>query len=130
MEAARRRLLSVADRERARAAQELRTGVIAALDRAAAELAGRVRGDETGLAALLDDAASELQLAGDDVRSIAVGVPPSALGGGRLRAAVESLAAASPQEEQWTYAMPRALREAGRDSVEFAVRVSPAGGPS
>jgi signal transduction histidine kinase len=96
LEAARRRLLSVTDGERARAAQTLRNGVIAALDRAASVLARRDDGGEPRLAALVDDAASELQLAADDVRSIVAGVPQSALGGGRLRAAVESLAAASP----------------------------------
>jgi hypothetical protein len=42
------------------------------------------------------NAAGELQLAGDDVRSIVTGVPPSTLGGGRLRAAVESLAGRRP----------------------------------
>jgi signal transduction histidine kinase len=96
LQAARRRLLAVTDRERDRAAQALRTGVVAALDRAAAELGRRDGGGEPRLAALLDDAASELRFAVADVRRIVAGVPPSALGGGRLRAAVESLAAASP----------------------------------
>ncbi|MGN9907757.1 sensor histidine kinase [Phytohabitans sp. LJ34] len=97
LEAARRRLLAVTDRERDRAAQALRTGVIAALDKAAAELARR---DSSGtgpqLAALLDEAATELGLAAADVRRIVGGAPPLALGEGRLRAAVEALAAASP----------------------------------
>jgi signal transduction histidine kinase len=92
LEAARRRLLAVTDRERDRAAQALRTGVIAALDRAAAELARR---DSDGLASLRD-AAIELDQAAADVQRIVVGAPPSALGDGRLLAAVESLAATSP----------------------------------
>jgi signal transduction histidine kinase len=96
LEAARRRLLTVTDRERARAAQALRTGVIAALDLAAAELARLDGGGELRLPAALDDSAvGGLQRAADDVRRIVAGFPPSALGGGRLRAAVESLAAAS-----------------------------------
>jgi signal transduction histidine kinase len=96
LEAARRRLLAVTDRERDRAARALRTGVIAALDRAATELDRRDGELEPRLAARLQEAATELGLAAADVRRIVDGAPPSALGGGRLRAAVESLAAASP----------------------------------
>jgi signal transduction histidine kinase len=96
LEATRRRLLAATDHERGRAAQALRTGVITALERAGAELAGRADGREPRLAAELAAAAGELRITADDVRRIVDGVPPSALGGGRLRAAVESLAAASP----------------------------------
>ncbi|GAB3828746.1 sensor histidine kinase [Dactylosporangium cerinum] len=101
LHASRQRLLAVTDRERDRAAGALRTQVIAALDRAAEALAARDRihvpGPDAGdLGTLLDEVVAGIGVAAADVRRIVGGAPPSALGDGRLRAAVESLAAASP----------------------------------
>jgi signal transduction histidine kinase len=94
--ASRQRLLAAADRERDRAAGALRTEVIAVLDRAAAALAQREPTAEPDLDALLDAAAAGIGIAAADMRRIVGGAPPSALGEGRLRDAVTSLAAASP----------------------------------
>jgi signal transduction histidine kinase len=93
--ASRQRLLAATDRERDRAAGALRTDVIAVLDRAAVVLARRDPGAESDLDALLDAAAAGINVATADVRRIVGGAPPSVLGEGRLREAVESLAAAS-----------------------------------
>jgi signal transduction histidine kinase len=94
LHASRLRLLTATDRERDRAAAALRIDVIAALDRAAAALDGGAAA--VASRALLDEAVAGIAVAAADVRRIVVGAPPSALGSGRLRAALDTLAMAAP----------------------------------
>jgi signal transduction histidine kinase len=96
LEAARARVVAAADRQREEVAEELGQKVAALLGDAQAELAEvRVRaGTETAL----DIVESELATAIAEISDLVAGIPPATLGEGKLRDALQILAARSPAE--------------------------------
>jgi signal transduction histidine kinase len=96
VQAVRERLLAAADRERDRVAAELRHGAGAHLRDALAEFRSPHPADESETSRLIDFAGIEVAAAAEEVERIVAGVPPTALGSGRLRVAIAALAARSP----------------------------------
>jgi signal transduction histidine kinase len=97
LEAARARMVAAADRQRARAAAELREDVQAALGIAQSELrAVRAAVRDPEAAAAVDVVVQELAAATGEIADLVAGIPPADLGGGRLRRALQALAEASP----------------------------------
>jgi signal transduction histidine kinase len=97
LEASRARLVAAADRQRARAAAELRQDVEAPLRVAQSELRAMrpgVRDPEA--AAAVDVVVQELAMATGELADLVAGIPPANLGGGRLGRALHALAEASP----------------------------------
>jgi signal transduction histidine kinase len=97
LEASRARLVAAADRQRARAAAELRQDVEAPLRVAQSELVAMrpgVRDPEA--AAAVDVVVQELAAATGELADLVAGIPPADLGGGRLGRALHALAEASP----------------------------------
>ena len=97
LEASRARLVAAADRQRSRAAGQLRQEVEAPLRVAQSELRATwaaVR--DTEAAAAIDVVVQELAAATGELADLVAGVPPADLGGGRLGRALQALAAASP----------------------------------
>jgi signal transduction histidine kinase len=97
LEAARARLVAAADRQRARAAAELRHDVEAPLRVAQSELvAMRAAVRDPEAAAAVDVVVQELAAATGELADLVAGIPPADLGGGRLGRALHDLAEASP----------------------------------
>ncbi len=95
-EAARARLLAAVDRQRAGIAARLRTDVVAPIEAARALVPSRPGAPEVPADDPLQVARQELELAGSSILDIVEGVPPAALGGGRIRAALRDLARRAP----------------------------------
>jgi signal transduction histidine kinase len=97
LEAARARMVAAADRQRARAAAELREEVQASLRIAESELdALRAAVGDPEAAAAIDVVVQELAAATGEIADLVAGIPPADLGGGRLGRAIQALAEASP----------------------------------
>jgi signal transduction histidine kinase len=97
LEASRARLVAAADRQRARAAAELRQDVEAPLRVAQSELvATRAAVHDPEAAAAVDVVVQELAAATGELADLVAGIPPADLGGGRLGRALRALAEASP----------------------------------
>jgi signal transduction histidine kinase len=97
LEASRARLVAAADRQRARAAAELRQDVQAALRAAQSELrATRAAVRDPEAAAAIDVVVQELGAATGEIADLVAGIPPADLGGGRLRRALYALEGTSP----------------------------------
>jgi signal transduction histidine kinase len=97
LEDSRARIVAAADRQRERAAAELRTAVDAPLRIARSELhAVRPSIRDPEAAASLDVVIQELEAATREIDDLVAGIPPADLGGGRLRQALDVLAGASP----------------------------------
>jgi signal transduction histidine kinase len=97
LEAARVRMVAAADRQRARAAAELREDVQGALRAAQSELrATRAAIRDPEGAAAIDVVVQELTAAAGEIADLVVGIPPADLGGGRLRRVLHALADVSP----------------------------------
>ncbi|MFF4249845.1 sensor histidine kinase [Streptomyces sp. NPDC001663] len=95
--AARVRLLAAADRQRERIAAELRETAGLPLRTALARVeALRPQLHDPDVQAARDIAAGELRAAASDLADLVAGVPPLALGGGRLRQALQDIARSSP----------------------------------
>src|SRR3712207_7122883 len=94
---ARDRTVVASDRQRAETAARLRTDVVDPLARTAAVLRrpGSAGEDPVAVEAV-EIAVRELDSAVEEIQDLVAGVPSAALGSGRLRAAVEALAARSP----------------------------------
>jgi signal transduction histidine kinase len=97
LEASRARIVAAADRQRERAAAELRMHVEASLQMARSEL-GAVRPavDAPEAGAALDVVVQELAVASREIADLIFGIPPADLGDGRLRQALEGVAVACP----------------------------------
>jgi signal transduction histidine kinase len=95
LQAARRRLLAAADRQRESVADELRRDVLPVLDAAMAQLPDD-RVGATGFQDAVQVVRNELQAASAEVLALVAGVPPEPLGGGRLIGALQGLARRSP----------------------------------
>ncbi len=97
LEASRARLVAAADRERERAATQLRQDVGVSLQLAQSELtAVRPATRDPAVAGSLDVVVTELATARDEIVELVAGVPPAQLGGGRLRDALDTVAKRSP----------------------------------
>jgi signal transduction histidine kinase len=97
LEDSRARIVAAADRQRERAAAELRAAVDAPLRIARSELhtvRPSIRDPEASAA--LDVVIQELEAATREIADLVAGIPPADLGGGRLRQALDVLAEASP----------------------------------
>jgi signal transduction histidine kinase len=142
LEAARARMVAAADRQRARAAAELREEVQASLRIAESELdALRAVVGDPDAAAAIDVVVQELAAATREIADLVAGIPPADLGGGRLGRALQALAEASPvpatvavagdaagsQEAETALfyvcceALANAVKHAGATRVEIAV---------
>ena len=109
LEASRARIVAAADRQRERAAAELRKDVDAPLRIAQSELhAVRPSVRDPGAAAALDVVISELEAATREIADLVSGIPPADLGEGRLRQALDALAEASPIPVGVAYAVDAA----------------------
>jgi signal transduction histidine kinase len=97
LEASRARLVAAADRQRARAAAELRQDVEAPLRVAQSELVAMRPGvRDPGAAAAVDVVVQELAAATGELADLVAGISPADLGGGRLGPALHALAQTSP----------------------------------
>jgi signal transduction histidine kinase len=97
LEASRARLVAAADRERERAATQLRQDVGVSLQLAQSELtAVRPATRDPAVAGSLDVVVTELATARDEIVELVAGVPPAQLGRGRLRDALDAVAQRSP----------------------------------
>jgi signal transduction histidine kinase len=96
LEAARRRLVAAADRQRAATAARLRGEIVMPLQHAISELRVTVTGvgEEAGQA--LEVVVQEVTAATEEIAALVAGVPPVELGRGRLAEVVEALARRSP----------------------------------
>ncbi len=94
LEAARARVVAAADRQREEVAEELRQNVAALLSDAQAQLADV----QVGTATALDIVEAELATAIAEIGDLVAGIPPATLGEGRLRDALQILAARAPAE--------------------------------
>jgi signal transduction histidine kinase len=141
LEASRARIVAAANRQRERAAGELRKDVDAPLRVAQSELrAARRSVRDSEAAAALDVVIQELEAATGEIADLVAGIPPADLGDGRLRQALDALAQASPvpvsvavaddaegdQETETTlvYACCQALTNAAKHANAGAVAVS------
>jgi signal transduction histidine kinase len=107
LEASRARIVAAADRQRERAAAELRKDVDGPLRIAQSELHA-VRPSVRDPGAALDVVISELEAAIREIADLVAGIPPADLGEGRLRRALEALAEASPIPVGVAYAVDAA----------------------
>jgi signal transduction histidine kinase len=121
LEASRARLVAAADRERERAATQLRQDVGVSLQLAQSELtAVRPATRDPAVAGSLDVVVTELATARDEIVELVAGVPPAQLGGGRLRAALDAVAQRSPVSVSVAVATD-AAGEAGTETAFFYV---------
>jgi signal transduction histidine kinase len=100
LEAARARVVAAADRQREEVAAELGQNVAALLRDAQAELA---KGQGSGTDTALDIVEAELATAIAEIGDLVAGIPPAKLGEGRLRDALQILAARAPAEVAISY---------------------------
>jgi signal transduction histidine kinase len=121
LEAARRRLVEAADRQRVATAARLRGEVVIPLQQAASELRalGTANADDEAVDALAV-VVRETTAATDEIAGLVAGVPPARLGGGRLREAVEALAGRSPAPVTVT-ASPAAASDPDTEATLFYV---------
>jgi len=97
LEAARARIVAAADRQREQATAALRDDVDVLLRTAHSELlALRSAVREPGASAAFEVVMQELEAASGEIAELVAGTPPADLGDGRLRQALDGLAAASP----------------------------------
>jgi signal transduction histidine kinase len=97
LEASRARIVAAADRERERAATQLREDVGVSLELAQAELSAvRSAAGNTTVVESLDIVVGELAAAQTEIVELVAGVPPAYLGSGRLHEALQALAQRSP----------------------------------
>jgi len=97
LEASRARIVAAADRERERAAIQLRENVGVTLELAQAELSAvRSAAGNTTAVESLDIVVGELATAQTEIVELVAGVPPAQLGSGRLQEALQALAQRSP----------------------------------
>ena len=121
LEASRARLVAAADRERERAATQLRQDVGVSLQLAQSELtAVRPATRDPAIAGSLDVVVTELATARDEIVELVSGVPPAQLGGGRLRDALDTVAQRSPVPVSVTVAAD-AAGDAGTETAFFYV---------
>ena len=118
LEASRARLVAAADRERERAATQLRQDVGVSLQLAQSELtAVRPATRDPAVAGSLDVVVTELATARDEIVELVAGVPPAQLGRGRLRDALDAVAQRSPVPVSVTVDRRRGRRRGHRDSA-------------
>ena len=97
LEASRVRIVAAADRERERAARQLREDVGVSLRLAQSELSAvRTAARDPAVVESLDIVDSELVTAQTEIIDLVAGVPPAHLGRGRLQEALQALAKRSP----------------------------------
>jgi signal transduction histidine kinase len=97
LEAARARIVAAADRQREEVADELGHEVAALLSDAQTELA-EIRVGGAGTEPALDIVEAELATAIAEISDLVAGIPPAPLGEGKLREALQLLAARGPAE--------------------------------
>jgi signal transduction histidine kinase len=109
LEASRARIVAAADRERDRAARQLREDVGVSLRLAQSELSAvRTAARDPAVVESLDIVDSELVTAQREIIDLVAGVPPAHLGRGRLREALQALARRSPVPVSVTVAVDAA----------------------
>jgi signal transduction histidine kinase len=114
LEASRARIVAAADRERERAATQLRGEVGVSLQLAQSELSAvRTAEQDPAVVESLDIVVSELVTAQTEIIDLVAGVPPARLESGRLQEALEALAQRSPVPVSVTIAADAA---GGRDT--------------
>jgi signal transduction histidine kinase len=97
LEASRARIVAATDRERERAATQLRDDVGVSLHLAESELrAVRTAAQNSAVVESLDIVVGELVAARTEIVELVAGVPPAELGSGRLQEALQVLAQRSP----------------------------------
>jgi signal transduction histidine kinase len=97
LEASRARIVAAADRERERAATQLRDEVRASLELAQSELSAVLTAArDSAVVESLDIVVNELDTAQTEIVELVAGVPPAHLGNGRLKKALQALAQRSP----------------------------------
>ena len=97
LEASRARIVAAADRERERAAAQLREDVGVSLELADGELSAVWTAErDPAVIESLDIVVGELVTAQTEIVELVAGVPPAHLGGGRLKEALQALALRSP----------------------------------
>jgi signal transduction histidine kinase len=97
LEASRARIVAAADRERERAATQLRGDVGLSLQLAQSELSAVPTAEQDpAVVESLDIVVSELVTAQTEIIDLVAGVPPARLGSGRLQEALQALAQRSP----------------------------------
>ena len=97
LEASRARIVAAADRERERAAIQLREDVGGSLELAQSELSAvRTGARDPAVVESLDIVVGELVAAQTEIVELVAGVPPAHLGSGRLQEALQALAQRSP----------------------------------
>jgi signal transduction histidine kinase len=97
LEASRARIVAAADRERERAAAQLREDVGVSLELAESELSAvRTAARDSAVVESLDIVVGELVAAQTEIVELVAGVPPAQLGSGRLQEALQALAQRSP----------------------------------
>ena len=97
LEASRARIVAAADRERERAATQLRGDVGVSLQLAQSELSAvRSAAGNTTAVESLDIVVGELATAQTEIVELVAGIPPAQLGSGRLQEALQALAQRSP----------------------------------
>jgi signal transduction histidine kinase len=120
LEASRARLLAAADRERERIATRLFAGPGAILQEARNRLSTVGGDDDPELRELVEAAADEVVAAASEVQRIVEGAPPTSLGAGGLRRAIEGLAARSPAQVRLALSAD-AVADAATETVLFYV---------
>jgi signal transduction histidine kinase len=114
LEASRARIVAAADRERERAATQLRGDVGVSLQLAQSELSAvRTAEQDPAVVESLDIVVSELVTAQTEIIDLVAGVPPARLESGRLQEALQALAQRSPVPVSVTIAADAA---GGRDT--------------
>lgn len=97
LEASRARIVAATDRERERAAMQLRGDVGVSLELAQSEVSSvREAQQNPAVVETLDIVVSELATAQREIVELVAGVPPAHLGSGRLQEALQALAHGSP----------------------------------
>jgi signal transduction histidine kinase len=121
LEASRARIVAAADRERERAAIQLRENVGMSLELAQSELSAvRTGAGDPAVVESLDIVVSELVAAQTEIVELVAGVPPAYLGSGRLHEALQALAQRSPVPVSVTVA-PDAASDQDTEAALFYV---------
>jgi signal transduction histidine kinase len=97
LEASRARIVAATDRERERAARQLRGDVGRSLELAQSEVSAvRSTARDPAMVETLDIVVGELATAQREIVELVAGVPPAQLGSGRLQEALQAVAKSSP----------------------------------
>ena len=97
LEASRARIIAATDRERERAAVQLREDVGVSLELAESEVSAvRPAARDPGMVETLDIVVGELATVQREIVELVAGVPPAHLGNGHLREALQAVAKSSP----------------------------------